>query len=448
MKIPTTFFSLLFITMSFAQDKTNHFKSEIDFGNGTVFSTFFDIAFDQGKFTLTSPKNADVRVFGGKARLGRILGKSPKKGIIITISGQQKKDSLFGDTNIPMVGKLKFKGVIRNKILSGEFISNDTTSVGTLHGVSSIEEKINYEHLYPIIIQTVRDNIYSKNALQSKEWENFEEKIEKLCNTAQDDIELFLGFNILSQQLPFTHLSLFIEDDASDPDESVGAKNAVTFEEKNASTAYLRIKNFSNSKEGLATFLPKIVNNQNYKNLIVDLRNNPGGGIDAAFEFAKHITAQDMEVGYFVTNKLRYSGYQPELFKKLPALQPKSTKAFTDDLRTLSGVKLIFRKPETPVFKGNIYVLTNGGTGSTSEPIVYSLKNSKRAVIVGETTAGAMLAATPFDLSGKYRIMVPIADFYTYDGVRLDKVGVAPNIEVKSEDALEKAMELINNKNN
>jgi len=45
-------------------------------------------------------------------------------------------------------------------------------------------------------------------------------------------------------------------------------------------------------------------------------------------------------------------------------------------------------------------------------------------------------------------LMLPIADFYTYDGVRLDKVGVAPDIVVKSDDALAKALEMINNGKN
>jgi C-terminal processing protease CtpA/Prc len=44
--------------------------------------------------------------------------------------------------------------------------------------------------------------------------------------------------------------------------------------------------------------------------------------------------------------------------------------------------------------------------------------------------------------------MLPIADFYTYDGIRLDKVGVNPDITVKSEDALNKALEIINNSKN
>jgi C-terminal processing protease CtpA/Prc len=40
--------------------------------------------------------------------------------------------------------------------------------------------------------------------------------------------------------------------------------------------------------------------------------------------------------------------------------------------------------------------------------------------------------------------MLPIADFYTYDGIRLDKVGVNPDIAVKSEYAENKTLEIIN----
>ena len=44
--------------------------------------------------------------------------------------------------------------------------------------------------------------------------------------------------------------------------------------------------------------------------------------------------------------------------------------------------------------------------------------------------------------------MLPIADFYTTDGVRLDQRGVFPNIDVESEKALEKALEIINTNTN
>ncbi len=445
MKTRSIIFLLFFLTISFAQKNETHFKSEIDFGNGTVFFTFLDVTLAKGQFKITSPENADVRIMGGKAKLGRMLGKSPKKGIIITIKGTQKADSLFGETNIPMVGKLKFKGIIKNETLSGEFLNNEATSIGTLLGVNSTEDTNNYEHLYPKILKTIQENIYSKEALQTKEWKKFEKEIEKLCNDAHDDIELFLGFNILAQKLPFTHLTLVVAQDVADNDETTSTQKSVVFEEKNNNTAYLLIKNFSRSKEELATILPKIVENAAFKNLIIDLRDNGGGGINAAFELANYIVTKDLEIGYFVTNKLQYSGYELELFRTLPSVQPKSTAAFGDDLKTLPGVKLIFKKPNNPVFTGNIYVLINGKTASTCEPIVYALKKSKKATIIGEKTYGGMLAASPFVVSGKYMVMVPIADFYTYDGIRLDRVGVNPDVEVKSEEALQKALELIDN---
>ena len=430
---------------SSAQNNQTHFKSEIDFGGGTVVSTFLDVKIGNNKFKITSPKNADVRVMGGKARLGRVLGKSPKKGVIITINGIQDNDSLIGETNVPMFGKLKFRGIVKDDKLTGNLFSTDGSPAGSLKGTCSTESKIIYTDLYPKILKTIRENIYSATVLQTNDWRKFEMDAEKLFSEAHDDIELFLGFNMLAQKLPFSHLNLLIVKDTDEEKEEIVSTNkSVIFEKENATTAYLKIKNFSSSTAELAATLPMIVNNPAFKSLIIDLRDNGGGGINAAFELAKYIVLEDLEVGYFPTNKLSYSGFEPELFKKLPALQPKSTNEFGEQLRVTPGVKLIFKKPANNVFTGKIYVLTNGRTGSTCEPIVYALKNTNRATVIGEKTFGGMLAASPFVIENKYTLMLPISDFYTYDGVRLDRVGVSPNIEVKSADALEKALEIIN----
>jgi hypothetical protein len=438
-----------------AQNNPAHFKSALDFGNGTVISTFLDVSMvENNQFKITSPKNADLRIAGGKARLARLLGKMPKKGIIVTIKGEQKADSLFGDTKIPVVGKMKFKGRVNQQTLSGDLINKDGISIGSIHGVLSTEDRIDQTVLYPKMLKTIQDNIYSKDVLQTKAYKKFEKQLEKLCSKAHDDIELYFGFNMLSQKLPFSHLTLTIAQESTKQEEPVekepvaSAPKSVVFEEKNSTTAYLQIKNFSSSTAELEVALPKIVANAAYKNLIIDLRENGGGGISAAFALAKYIVTEDLEVGYFPTNKLQYSGYQPELFKTLPELQPKDTEEFGNELKKSPGVKLIFKKPTNPVFNGNLYVLTNGHTASTCEPIVYALKNRKKATIIGERTYGGMLAASPFMVSGKYMLLLPIADFYTYDGVRLDRVGVAPDIAVKSDEALTKTLEIINQVSN
>lgn len=242
---------MILFNTSFAQQQSGHFKSEIDLGGGTVISTFLDFNSAKNQFKITSPKNADVRIMGGKARLGRMIGKAPKKGIIVTIKGTQKADSLLGQTAIPMFGKLGFKGIVKDGTLSGELLNAAGESVGSVKGTSSKEEKIDYRELYPKVIKTIEDNIYSKDALQTGEWKKFEKNLGELFNAAHDDIELFFGFSILGQQLPFTHLNFLITQDTSDNMGTAVPAKSVFFEEKNASTAYLQIKNFSTSTDEL-----------------------------------------------------------------------------------------------------------------------------------------------------------------------------------------------------
>lgn len=88
-------------------------------------------------------------------------------------------------------------------------------------------------------------------------------------------------------------------------------------------------------------------------------------------------------------------------------------------------------------------MLTSGKTASTCEPIVYALKKHQLATIVGQTTAGAMLSAAFFQVYGKYYLFLPIADYYTSDGKRLDQVGVEPDIPVEAESALDVAKQLL-----
>jgi hypothetical protein len=444
------FASFLILNTALSQKTREHFKSELDFGSGTIISTFLDVRTADNQFTITSPKNADIRMMGAKARLGRLLGKAPKKGIIISIKGVQNKDSLFGDTNIPMFGKLAFKGVLHNGKLSGQLLNKDGSTIGKIKGVTSTEDRMDFTALHPQVMKTIKDNIYSTDVLKTKEWKKFEKKTKRLFHNAHDDIEVFFGFHIHSPKLPFSHLYFMIGEDSEDTEEEVAEESpvntnpSVILEARNDSTAYLQIKNFSTSTNELADIMPQIVQNTAFKHLIIDLRDNGGGGIQAAFEFAKHIVTEDMELGYFPTNKLSYTGYQPEVFRALPALQPKTTEEFGNELKSTPGVKLVFNKPNNPVFTGKLYILTNSNTGSTCEPIVYVLKSRNKATIIGEKTAGAMLSASPFVVTGKYLVILPVGDFYTHDGVRLDRVGVEPNVNVKSAEAEQKALEIIN----
>ena len=440
---------LLISTFSLAQEK---FKTDIDLGNGFLITTFLNLESNQNQFLLNSPKNADKRVVGGfKSTMGRLFGKLPKKGIFITISGKSKGDSLVGYAKTTLFEKLKFRGIIEDNEISGDLLDNDNNAIATMTGFKTNQTKIGYKTLYSKIIEITEKNIYSKEILQTKEWQKFKHKFKRLCNNAQDDVELYIGFNLLISNLNFSHYFLIMQEQEEKNEVEEAHKQAekipsVIFKEKTSETAYLKIKNFSSSKAEIAEVFPKITKNQSYKNLIVDLRGNSGGGIEAAFEFGKHILNEETEVGYFISNK--FGKIDKQKFSSLPITKAKTTDGFIEELKNGKGAKMVFNKSANAVFTGNIFVLTDNKTASTCEPIVYVLKKSKRATIVGENTAGAMLSATSFDVSGKYKLILPLADFYTYDGVRLDQVGVSPNIETESEYALEKVMTFIKNKNN
>src|SRR5690606_42154192 len=93
-----------------------------------------------------------------------------------------------------------------------------------------------------------------------------------------------------------------------------------------------------------------------------------------------------------------------------------------------------------PTRRSSDLILTNKNTASTCEPIVYELQRQKRAIIIGEKTAGAMLNGEMFELNQSFKMFIPTADYYTSDGYRIDLNGVKPDIETKSEDALTVAL--------
>lgn len=74
-------------------------------------------------------------------------------------------------------------------------------------------------------------------------------------------------------------------------------------------------------------------------------------------------------------------------------------------------------------------LLIDGGTRSAKEVTSYMFKKSGRATLIGTNTAGDVIGTTPQRLADWAFINVPIADGRV-DGIRLEDLGVAPDIEV------------------
>jgi len=82
-----------------------------------------------------------------------------------------------------------------------------------------------------------------------------------------------------------------------------------------------------------------------------------------------------------------------------------------------------------PQWRKPVVFLINEGTTSGKEMVVYSVKKQKIGALVGKRTAGALLAGTGIPLCDGSLLYLAVSDVRV-DGVRLEGVGVEPDVEV------------------
>ena len=85
-----------------------------------------------------------------------------------------------------------------------------------------------------------------------------------------------------------------------------------------------------------------------------------------------------------------------------------------------------------------VYLLTSPRTGSAAEHFALAMKHTGRATLVGSNTSGANHFGGGMELTGGFAAFIPVGR--TYDpvtGKDWETVGVAPDVEVAPEAALE-----------
>lgn len=167
---------------------------------------------------------------------------------------------------------------------------------------------------------------------------------------------------------------------------------------ENDTIAYIELSEFGEKAKpelhaALAEALAK-----NPKALIFDLRGNPGGYLQTAIEVASEFIDQDQVV---LIEKFRDG--QQQLYK------------------TESG-GLATKIP--------MVLLVNEGSASASEILSASLRDYKRATIVGMKTYGKGSVQTTNQLSDGSQLRVTIANFYSPKDITINHVGVDPDIQV------------------
>ena len=175
---------------------------------------------------------------------------------------------------------------------------------------------------------------------------------------------------------------------------------------------YLKVNAFYRASEGEASASAAMNFLRHTDALILDLRDNGGGSPDTAIQLLSY---------FFDDANLTILRIVPR------AGEP------TEYTTNVKGVS--FRRANVP-----LYVLVSTSTWSAGEAVTYALQERHRAVIVGETTAGAANPASSMPLSAGFTVNIPFGRIES--GVRKSNwegKGVQPDIPCPRKDALWKA---------
>ncbi len=138
------------------------------------------------------------------------------------------------------------------------------------------------------------------------------------------------------------------------------------------------------------------------KALILDLRSNQGGLLEAAY----HIADAFIDEGVIVSTKGRNAQFDDEY--------PAHPTVLCD--------------PKIP-----LVVLVDEYSASASEIVAGAIKDTGRGILVGTKTYGKGVVQHRYPLTGIGAISLTISSYYTPNGISIDKSGISPQVKITEE---------------
>lgn len=365
-------FLTLFIVSCSAQHKVTNetlegkWFLELEHNDIGLVRTVMNFETDSEKFEAYTRKKADKDILGGwTSMLGRTFTKSFKDGSLLRVvngthrieNDTLKLDGVFTSA----MGNFHFRGYVINDELYAKLTNRIGERTGLIKG-SKKEQKLpleDYPSLFEKSIMLTESKIYNKEILQTKEWKKFVKKMRKVTQKTQDDLEIVFAFFYYADKLPFSHYAL-LKIPENQKENQKSAKQRVFLEDKTPQTAYLKITSFDGSVTEMDSIF-SIIKQKKYKNLIVDLRNNSGGNVEAGMTFATNVVDSTFYGGVFLTQKWFNQHKElptPKDYVNFQHFTDANFDLIIEGIHNTEGLclKVI---PQQTTYKGNLYILTN-----------------------------------------------------------------------------------------
>ena len=160
---------------------------------------------------------------------------------------------------------------------------------------------------------------------------------------------------------------------------------------------YLQIAEFDDVTPDQFTEELKKLQDQGMEGLILDLRNNPGGTVDAVTSIAQYLIPEGLV-----------------FYMQYPDGSRKEYKADGTDWINLP-----------------IAVLVNGNSASASEILSSAIQDSGAGTIIGTQTYGKGVVQTVYSLQDGTEVKLTISEYFTRNGHEINKIGVTPDQTVE-----------------
>jgi len=198
---------------------------------------------------------------------------------------------------------------------------------------------------------------------------------------------------------------------------------SVKLEAKDNNIAYIKINDFGEDTTKEFRAISNKIISDNYKGIVLDLRNNPGGLLDKCIETASFMLSK----GKLIVTEENSSGKKENLYAK--------------------GGDVLSNIPTV--------VLINEGSASAAEILAGALKDNRDLTLIGKKTFGKGSVQELLKLPRSTSVKITVAKWLTPNGNYIMEKGISPDteIEISNDDyinnrdpQLDKALELLKEK--